>query len=41
MDLNVNIKQVTGFKTPKQYSCVKLRHENSYKQFSDGIVVFS
>lgn len=31
MDPDVDIKQVTGFKTPKQYGCIKLRHGNSYK----------
>lgn len=31
MDPDVDIKQVTGFKTPNQYGCIKLRHGNSYK----------
>lgn len=31
MNFDVDIKQVTSFKTPKQYGCVKLRHEISCK----------
>ncbi len=40
MDPDVDIKQVTGFKTPKQYGCIKGMETaiNFQNDFSDSTV---